>query len=195
MALERGDGREALEPFETAHSQQPQATSVVYTLALAHLALGNAEQAQRLFEEVPRNYLERREVTFDDPLAQEVGGLRRGAMAHEHRGLKAAARKQYGVAAAELAEAIALDGNRLDARHNLALAYLHLGRSEEARVQLREVLARDPEFASSHLLLGLVLRDDGSLDSAVDHLRRALELDPSLTRAETALREIEALAP
>jgi len=187
VALESGNARQALVDLESAHAAQPQAAPILYSLGVAHRSLGDLERAASFFDQVPRSHLVRRGIAFDDPLLRQVRALERGAMAHEHRGLKAAAQGRYEVAAAELREAVALDGDRIEARHNLALALLRLGRRQEARREVDEVLERTPEFAPTHVLLAGLLREEGQLEAAERHLRRAVELDPGAAKAHLAL--------
>jgi len=60
-------------------------------------------------------------------------------------------------------------------RHNLALAYYKTGNFPRARIILKELLA-DHASVRSHYLLGLVERDRGEHDKAIDALTRALDL-------------------
>lgn len=188
--IELGDSQRALPHLEAAHAKQPQATSLLYTLGVAHRSSGNLEQAQAFFDRVPRSHLTNHELIVDDPLMREVGALRRGAMAHEHRGLKAAAQGNYSLAAAELREAVALDGDRLEARHNLALSLLGLGRHEEAQAEVEEILKRAPDFAPTHVLHARILLDEGRMEEAEAGLRRAIEADPALANAHLVLAEV-----
>lgn len=190
VALEVGDAQQALGDLELAHAAQPGASPILYTLGLAHRTLGDLEQATSFFDRVPRSHLVRRGIAFEDPLIRQVRALERGAMAHEHRGLKAAAQGRFGVAAAELREAIALDGDRVEARHNLALALLRLGRQQEARRQIDEILERAPEFAPTHVLLSRLLSQEQAWGDAEEHLRQAVTLDPGSAKAHLALAEL-----
>jgi tetratricopeptide (TPR) repeat protein len=189
-ALQAGRPRQALVDLEPAHAAQPQASSILYSLGVAHRSLGDLERATLFFDQVPRSHLVRRGIAFDDPLLREVKALERGAMTHEHRGLKAAAQGRYGVAAAELREAVTLDGDRTEARHNLALALLHLGRHKEAQEEIDEILQHAPTFAPTHILLAGLERQQGLLAEAEEHLRKAVELDPGSAQAHFALAEL-----
>lgn len=189
VALASGEARQALVDLEAAHAVQPRASPILYSLGLAHRALGDLERAAEYFDQMPGSHLLRRGIAFDDPLVREVQALERGAMAHEHRGLRAAAQGRYGVAAAELREAVALDPQRIEARHNLALAFLHLGRRQEAREEIDAILHQAPEFAPTHILLAGLLREEGLLEAAEQHLRQAVVLDPGSSQAQSTLAE------
>ena len=190
VALEQGEPAKALGFLEAAFELQPQASPVLYNLGLAHRNLGNLEKAGEFFDRVPRSHLQRRGVAFEDPILEEVASLERGAMAHEHRGLRAAAQGRYGVAAAELRQVVALDPDHLEARHNLALAFLRLRREAEALVEIEEVLRRAPDFAPTHVLFAGWLREAGDLEKAEDHLRQAVSADPALATAHLALASL-----
>jgi len=103
----------------------------------------------------------------------------------------------HGKAIAAFEEAIRLDGNYAPPYAGLAVA-LQLGRNDD-RVATRESAVRaaetaielDPELAEGHAALGLILLNDAKplddpenkLERAERSLRRALELDPSLSIA------------
>ncbi|MDA8018654.1 MAG: tetratricopeptide repeat protein [Thermoanaerobaculia bacterium] len=190
VALSRGDAESAIEFLDSAHEQQREATPILYSLGLAHRSLGDAERAQFFLERIPTSHLLRRSIALDDPVMREVHALELGATAYEHRGQRAAARGQYGLAASELRQAVILDGERIEARHNLALALLHLGRGEEARGEIDEILQLHPDFAPTLVLLGRLLQRDGELEEAEHHLRRATKADPASAKAHLALAEL-----
>lgn len=192
VSLESGEPERALADLKLAHAKQPQAAPILYALGLTHRALGDLEQAAVYLEQMPDSHLVRRGIAFDDPLVRQVQALERGAMVHEHRGLKAAAQGRYGVAAAELREAVTLDTGRLEARHNLALALLRLGRRQEARQEIDAILERAPDFVPTHILLAGLWREEGRLDLAEQHLRRAVALDPDSPQAQLALADLVA---
>lgn len=84
-----------------------------------------------------------------------------------------------------LAQALAPDDPRLP--FEAADVAYHRGLNEEAVTRLREVIARVPDHADAHYLLGFVLGDLGRHDEAADATRRALQLNPALGRAQPNL--------
>ncbi len=60
---------------------------------------------------------------------------------------------------------------------------------ERAQTLLRDALDLDPGSAITHYQLGLLLRERGEEAAAKGELKRALELDPHLTRAREALEQ------
>ncbi|MEM6793959.1 MAG: tetratricopeptide repeat protein [Acidobacteriota bacterium] len=190
LALLAEDPGTALELLERAHVQQPRASPILYSLGVAHAAIGNREKARLFFERVPRDARLHVPISLEDPILADVAALARGVMAREHRGLKAAAQGRFAVAAAELAEVVARDPEHLDARHNLGLALLRLNRLAEAEEHLAELLRRDPAHAPTLVLLGNLRRGQGHEGEAEALLRRALEADPQLAAAHRALADL-----
>lgn len=66
------------------------------------------------------------------------------------------------------------------------------GRYPIARTHCRDALRRDPDAAWAHYLLGLLDRRDRKPTSALDHLERAVALDPTLKHAYQVAAEIAA---
>ncbi len=82
-----------------------------------------------------------------------------------------------------------------------ALTLMLLGRLDEAEVRLERALALAPDLALAHLYLGQLHNERTDTDTALRHLRRAVELDPGDVEAwieltgvlEQANRESEAI--
>src|SRR5690606_16428710 len=69
----------------------------------------------------------------------------------------------------------------------LAEVAYHRGLNEEAEATLRALLTQAPDHADGLYLLGFVLGDRGCHDEAREVTRRAMQLNPSLGRAQTNL--------
>ncbi len=67
-----------------------------------------------------------------------------------------------------------------EARSFLALAYTYLGRTREAEVILRQLLAADPANPRIHENLSFLAITTGRYQDASEHARDALDLDPGL---------------
>jgi tetratricopeptide (TPR) repeat protein len=65
-----------------------------------------------------------------------------------------------------------------------------LGRSEEAIARTERAVAKNPDSANHHDLLGRVLYLTGRTEEARQHLERAIEKDPSHARALTVLARL-----
>lgn len=66
---------------------------------------------------------------------------------------------------------------------------LERGDSAEARTNYLAAIEASPESGFLYRELALTERRDGRLDAAIDHFRRAIELDPSDARAHAGLAE------
>ena len=115
-------------------------------------------------------------------------------------------------AVTELQRAVELDP-RLPTVHSVhGRALMDAGRREEAAAAFRRELAVNPNDFDSNLYLGLLLKDEGTLDESFDHLRRASRLRPQdprvlyglgslhlsagrVAEAETALEAVTAAVP
>lgn len=71
--------------------------------------------------------------------------------------------------------------------HLTAKILASLVRMDEAGEAAVQAIARDPLFAPSHYLHGLILQEQGHTDDALEELRRAVYLDPTLALARFAL--------
>jgi hypothetical protein len=76
-------------------------------------------------------------------------------------------------------QAVLLCPEELQAKANLARAYLGTEQYGEATPLLREVLRAKPGKADSNYLLGAALAKSGSLDEGLKYIREALRLDPN----------------
>jgi len=132
-----------------------------------------AEYADNLFG--PGPLLQPRKVTAADLRAAEADVKRLGntatwtAYAAALRG-----RRQLPRAVDAARKALEHDPGSLDARYELGLALEELGRHEEARVELAQVVERDPTLDSNHALFALALaqRGAGQLDEARSSLEK-----------------------
>ena len=79
--------------------------------------------------------------------------------------------------------ALAEDSELAEVRFNLALLRLRQKRYEDARQELGRVVESRPNMAGAWFYLGLAKALTGHSGEAVADYRRALEIDPSHTRA------------
>jgi protein O-GlcNAc transferase len=70
---------------------------------------------------------------------------------------------------------------------NLAVQHHHAGRLREAEHLYRQILAQQPEHADAIHYLGVVARQDGRNDIAVDLIRRAIVIRPNYAEAYSNL--------
>jgi len=95
------------------------------------------------------------------------------------RGEVRLASDRAGEARDDFVRAVALEPESVRWRLGLARANREAGELAAATVQLRAALARDPERADLHALLGLVLADRGETEAALHALAASLRIDPS----------------
>jgi len=91
-------------------------------------------------------------------------------------GLRMAADGQFDMALKKFAHAHELEPDNLDARCFLAKLLNQLGRREEARLLVEEKTAL--EDSNCRLILAGIFADEGQLEPAIAHARRAIELGP-----------------
>jgi tetratricopeptide (TPR) repeat protein len=87
-------------------------------------------------------------------------------------------------------EALALDPRLEEAPHNLAGTLLDLGRPREAIAAYQQNLEQNPNAAEVHHNLARLLRAQGELEGALEHWRRAVELDADYADARRELGDL-----
>ena len=104
-----------------------------------------------------------------------------GPLANIGRGLLA--QERFTDAEQTLVRALALEPRDLAALQNLAEVRRRLGRVEEAEAGYRAVLAIDSDYALAHAGLGHMLAAGGRHEEGLEHLTRAVTLQPGLSIA------------
>jgi tetratricopeptide (TPR) repeat protein len=61
------------------------------------------------------------------------------------------------------------------------------GQAEEAIACFRAAVALNPQYADGHYNLGVVFKKMGNENDALEHFRRAAELNPNLKERPTAV--------
>jgi len=75
--------------------------------------------------------------------------------------------------------------------YDLGIAYMHLNQLEKAKIAEERAVTISPKFVNAQIQLGTVLSRLGENESAVEHLRQALALEPN---NETAKHNLETLS-
>jgi Flp pilus assembly protein TadD len=83
-----------------------------------------------------------------------------------------------GEAEATFGRALAIDPSNAVAKANLGTVYLGTRDYRRARAVLEEALALDPDVSLAHNALGVVAAETGRPDEAIEHWKRAVELNP-----------------
>ncbi len=183
---------EAAQELEQALARDPKNTAALLLLADCQLQMGNETRVVALLESheadlgqdrlycylmgtalLRRNELSRGQVFIDRLFRDGDTAPARVLMAVAHL-----RRDDARSALVELQRAVELDP-KLPTVHSLqGRALMETGQRAEAIEAFRREFAINPNDFDSNLYLGLLLKDDGALDEAGDHLRRANRLRP-----------------
>ena len=183
---------EATQELEQVLVHDPKNKAAALLLADCQLQMGNDARVVALLEPreadlgqdrlysylmgtalLRRNELERGQVFIDRLFREGDTAPARVLMAVAHL-----RRKDPRAALADLERAVELDP-KLPTVHSLhGRALMESGRRPEAAEAFRRELDVNPNDFDSNLYLGLLLRDEGKLDEALDHLKRASRLRP-----------------
>jgi len=90
----------------------------------------------------------------------------------------------------EMAEAVRLSGDSPYLLVELGRLHLWMGRPETAEALARRALRRGEPRAAAHALLGDALRQQGQLQTALEHYHRSLDLDPYNPDVRLAVADI-----
>lgn len=117
-------------------------------------------------------------------------GLLQGAVAEEHRGVRALDSGDFATAAAHFRKGVDIAPDNPSIRHKLGTALSLLGDARGAFEQLQETVRRSPGFAQGHYSLGVLLAADGKYPEAVSRFSSAVRLEPSYVEARLRLAEL-----
>ena len=73
------------------------------------------------------------------------------------------------------------------ARFALAVAYFYSFRYDEARTEFQAIADRKETQAGAHLFLGRMAMQDKKFDQAIEHFKKSIGADPSVSEAYTDL--------
>jgi tetratricopeptide (TPR) repeat protein len=207
VSLDRGEYADAIERFQATLQLKPDFVEARYNLALALLGIGKVPQARTALEQTLQERPDDADaliVLADIHLATGAAGEARplteravvvapnDSGAHAVHGRVLMRENDHAGALRAFARAVELQPTDPNARLGLAQAQLRTGAVADAAGNL-EALARElPKAPVIWLEWGTALAKLGQLDTAVEKLDRALELDPTLVAAQ--VRRIGALA-
>ena len=100
--------------------------------------------------------------------------------------------KEFGKAIKTLQKALSRDRKNSDAYFNLGVAYKGAGQLSMASNAYKESIRLRSDFAEAHQNLGLVYLESGNPRQARTSLQRALDLCPTLKRAQAGLQRAAA---
>ncbi|NLX19521.1 MAG: tetratricopeptide repeat protein [Desulfobulbus sp.] len=163
LAMVYGDSNRAVSYWEEANRIRPVRENLVN---LAHCLV----QQRRLDE--ARDVLIRAADSDDED-----------ARLHALFGIIAFAQYDFGSAIRHFKRALGIEPENTETRHNLAMAYLKTGQSEEAVMELRRILLLMPDHVEARNNLAVIELAAGEPDSALEHFNLILEQAPDNTKA------------
>lgn len=190
IALARGDAEAAVAHCSRALEHPPEVPSARYHLALAYRRLGREREAEEHSRRLSGENYSAVVTCFADPVMIEARRRQLAASTYDQRASRAYEEGDLVEALAELRQADATDARRAPVRYDIAALLLRLGRPQEARRELDQLLARMPRHALAHVLRGQIEAVDGRLDEAEARYREALALDPALEEGHYQLGDL-----
>lgn len=169
-----GDYERAAERYSRALEGEPTLVSAWYNRANAHTRAGNYDTALD-------DYNRAIELAPNDPDA-----LNNRGMLHLYR-------SDYAAALADFSASLALIPGDTTVLVNRGLAHLHGGEATAALADFVEAAGAAPGDAAAHYGAGQAAAMLNDADSAVGHIRRALELDPAYAREAAADSKLASL--
>ena len=182
IAVLENRGADAADHYRRALEIQPGATALHYQLAIVLRELGDTQAASR--------HLALRgstEVTFPDPLRDELSDLVTGAGIHVSRAARARQRGDNAAAIAAFRSALEIDPDHIGAREGLAATLAIMGQTGAAREELEEVIRLHPDSISALYNLANLEAAAGRSQRAEDLYSQALALAPDYARARRNL--------
>lgn len=98
-------------------------------------------------------------------------------------GIIAFARYDFGSAIKSFKRALGMEPENAEIRHNLAMAYLKTGQSDEAVTELRRILLLAPDHLEARNNLAVIELSADETSSALEHFNLTLEQDPKNAKA------------
>lgn len=194
--FEQGDAETAIAMLEMGRALRPDSDDLLYSLGRAYIAADRKDEGRELIAGIPNTNMEQNRLLIDDPWQNEITAIRRtrsqsrAVRYHERRAVEAMGKQQFGVASAEMRQALQLDPDNVAARHNLAISMLGMGQRRQGMAELMEVVERDPAHAPSWVLLGRLRSDDGDAVGAEEAFGRALATDPDSELGRRGLADL-----
>ncbi|MGQ0553794.1 MAG: tetratricopeptide repeat protein [Planctomycetota bacterium] len=183
LLLSEARAREAGQMLIAQHcaAQRAEIETHVYPADALLRWAGGAEQLQA--STPPRLALLRGLTAFD----AAIGATPRPTDRRVSRGIAALIAGRAQEALDDLQAALLLNPRHSEARYQSAFALRRLGRNPEAVLEFQALVAKDPESALGQFITGLLLKEADDPAGAEPYLRRAIQLDGTLSRARYLL--------
>ena len=177
---------EAIPQFQRACELSPSFSAAHYALATAYKQINDPEHASRELATYQKNPTS---APPEDAFMAQITALNRGGSVGAQNAQQYLAKGQPEEAAKQLEMAIANDPKDEIAHSDLVTAYWELKQWDKAEQHYR-IAARLNPSTSSHYVFGLVMMNETRYADAGDAFRRALELNPRDSAAETQLGRV-----
>lgn len=165
---------EAIQHFEQALAQVPNANRLHYSLAMAYRGLGDVEKVKAHLAQQGSVG-----VRVSDPLVDGLQDLIAGERVHLARGKLAFEARRFAEAAAEFRKAVASRPDSVTARVNLGAALTQLGDVEGAMEQFEAALRVDPRNVNANYNLAVLSGGQNKHEKAIAHFQSALAVEPN----------------
>ncbi len=184
IELARGRPEPAVELFERALAEQPDANKIHYSLGMAYRALGQLESARAQLalyaDGVPR---------VDDPVLQRMEERSSGVLTLLYKAISAVHSGDHAAATEAFREALELDPDNVNARVSYARSLYLSGNPGAAREQLEDVLRRESEHALAHFFLAVLAESENQPEDARQGFQTTLRLEPAHSGAHHFLAD------
>ena len=159
LERETGDLPGAVATLKKALAANPDDVEIATLLGAYLNELGRSKEAASLLQV----FAERPSPEIDVLLAQGAAQAQSG-------------RAEQAIATFE--RALSVDPTNAAAKANLGTAYLVVRDYKKAEAALRAALSLDPDVSRAHNALGVIAVETGRPDEAIEHWKRAVELNP-----------------
>lgn len=174
IALLNRDFDSAIDYFNRALQQDPDASRIHYPLAQALRAVQRNEEARR--------HIALRGDTLPaikDPQIESLLAMKRGAAIHFVHAMHAINRHDYHDASEAFAQGLSKEPDNAVARISYARTLYLSNREDEARRELERSLTALPDNTLALFLLGVLIEEAGDPAKAAGFYRQALQRDPA----------------
>ena len=173
VSLRKQDHHKAVEYFSRALELEPRATKIHYPLAMSLRAAGQSEQAKQHLSQFGKQ-----ELVISDRLVDSLQALKNPASLHFSLAMTAVVRKDFPTAIREFNEGLEHEPDNSAARTSYARVLYLNGTKDEARTQLEQVVASDPDKPLALFLLALLDDEAKNMEEAAKLYSRVIALDP-----------------
>ena len=204
---QKGMNAEALNANQKAMELAPQDPEVHNNVGVSLKELGRLEEAEASLREALKLNSEYAEAHNNlSNTLKALGRLKEAeasvrqaialnpdyAKAHFNLGNTLKERGKLDEAETSFKQAIAIKSDYVEAHNNRGNTLKELGRLEEAEASYRQAISLKFDFAEAHSNLGIILYINGDIDSGLESLEKANDIDPKLENNELILTILQA---